>query len=96
MVVASFQDNDQSSDPPRCTGEALSGTDASSGTVAAFPGAFTAAVNPPRRWSLGLGSIPGSVLHAPQSHGIRRGYECQGWHGGPARGAAKDRRASSL
>lgn len=47
MVVASFQDNDLSSDPPRCTGEALSGTDASSGTVAvswdAFPDSFTTA-----------------------------------------------------
>lgn len=46
-MVASFQDNDQSSDPPRCTEEGLSGTSASSGTVAAsrdaFPDGFTAA-----------------------------------------------------
>lgn len=47
MVVASFQDNDQSSDPPRCAEEGLSGTNASSGTVAVsrdvFPDGFTAA-----------------------------------------------------
>jgi len=60
MAVACFRDNAQSGDPPRCPGEALSGTDASSGAVPAswdaFPDGFTAAsCEPSQAVGAGLG-----------------------------------------